>query len=287
MQGVPIRSPLDHLPTPPAGNETTRAWARHHGRPSPPRRPRHRPRRAGPGRGRRALGPRRAGGGRATPGWPRAPRRRPAAAAGASTRPPIRWRTCFERDRDRILHASAFRRLAGKTQVFVFPADHQRTRLTHALEVAQVAAALARALRLNVALTEAIALGHDCGHGPGGHASEAALAPYLPGGFDHAEWGADVALAPLNLCRGDARRGPQPLVVAPVARHTRGRGGRLGRSHRLCLPRLRRRGVRRGGHRRRPARHRRGPLRSAAQPADRSVRRRRGRRHVTGAAEWP
>jgi dGTPase len=110
------------------------------------------------------------------------------------------WRTCFERDRDRILHASAFRRLAGKTQVFVYPQDHQRTRLTHALEVAQVAAAIARALRLNVALTEAIALGHDCGHGPGGHASEDALDPYVTGGFDHAPWGALVSLAPLNLC---------------------------------------------------------------------------------------
>lgn len=110
------------------------------------------------------------------------------------------WRTCFERDRDRILHATSFRRLAGKTQVFVFPEDHQRTRLTHALEVAQVATAMARACRLNVALTEAIALGHDCGHGPGGHASEDALDPYLPGGFDHAPWGAHVSLAPLNLC---------------------------------------------------------------------------------------
>ncbi|MGH9091696.1 MAG: HD domain-containing protein [Acidimicrobiales bacterium] len=110
------------------------------------------------------------------------------------------WRTCFERDRDRILHATAFRRLAGKTQVFVFPEDHQRTRLTHALEVAQVATGIARACRLNVALTEAIALGHDCGHGPGGHASEDALDPYLPGGFDHAPWGADVSLASLNLC---------------------------------------------------------------------------------------
>jgi dGTPase len=109
-------------------------------------------------------------------------------------------RTCFERDRDRILHANAFRRLAGKTQVFVFPDDHQRTRLTHALEVAQVAVALARALRLNEALAEAIALGHDCGHGPGGHASEDALSPYVDGGFDHAVWGADVVLAPLNLC---------------------------------------------------------------------------------------
>jgi dGTPase len=110
------------------------------------------------------------------------------------------WRTCFERDRDRILHATAFRRLAGKTQVVVFPEDHQRTRLTHALEVAQVATAIASALGLNVALTEAIALGHDCGHGPGGHASEDALSPYVEGGFDHAVWGADVTLAPLNLC---------------------------------------------------------------------------------------
>jgi dGTPase len=118
----------------------------------------------------------------------------------ATPEEPDPFRTCFERDRDRILHASAFRRLAGKTQVFIFPADHQRTRLTHALEVAQVAGSVARACRLNVALTEAIALGHDCGHGPGGHASEEALAPYLPGGFDHAVWGADVTLASLNLC---------------------------------------------------------------------------------------
>ena len=66
--------------------------------------------------------------------------------------------------------------------------------------MAQVATAIARACRLNVALTEAIALGHDCGHGPGGHASEDALDPYLPGGFDHAPWGALVSLAPLNLC---------------------------------------------------------------------------------------
>ena len=141
-----------------------------------------------------------------------APRRRRAGVAvalatraiGAGNRAideaPDPWRTCFERDRDRILHASAFRRLAGKTQVFVFPDDHQRTRLTHALEVAQVATSVARALGLNVALTEAIALGHDCGHGPGGHASEDALTPYVDGGYDHAVWGADVTLTPLNLC---------------------------------------------------------------------------------------
>ena len=123
--------------------------------------------------------------------------------AGTRARPeePDQFRTCFERDRDRILHAAAFRRLAGKTQVFVFPDDHQRTRLTHALEVAQVATAISRALGLNVALTEAIALGHDCGHGPGGHASEDALSPFVPGGYDHAQWGADVTLASLNLCR--------------------------------------------------------------------------------------
>ena len=113
---------------------------------------------------------------------------------------PDPFRTCFERDRDRILHATAFRRLAGKTQVFVFPEDHQRTRLTHALEVAQVATAVSRALGLNEVLTEAIALGHDCGHGPGGHASEDALSPYVQDGFDHAQWGADVTLVPLNLC---------------------------------------------------------------------------------------
>jgi dGTPase len=82
----------------------------------------------------------------------------------------------------------------------VFPEDHQRTRLTHALEVAQVATGIARACRLNVALTEAIALGHDCGHGPFGHASEDAFSSYIDGGYDHAVWGADVVLAPLNLC---------------------------------------------------------------------------------------
>ena len=137
----------------------------------------------------------------------RTPSSRPArpAARGAGNRArleePDPARTCFERDRDRILHGTtAFRRLAGKTQVFIFPEDHQRTRLTHALEVAQVATGIAAALRLNVALTEAIALGHDCGHGPFGHASEDAFEEYIPGGFDHAVWGADVVLEPVNLC---------------------------------------------------------------------------------------
>jgi dGTPase len=125
-----------------------------------------------------------------------------AEGAGRRARPeaPDTHRTCFERDRDRILHAPAFRRLAGKTQVFIFPTDHQRTRLTHAHEVAQVAGAIATAVGLNVALTTAIALGHDCGHGPGGHASEDALALYLPDGFEHGPWGADETLASLNLC---------------------------------------------------------------------------------------
>ncbi|MFN8050622.1 MAG: HD domain-containing protein [Acidimicrobiales bacterium] len=123
------------------------------------------------------------------------------AGSRAQPEPADRLRTCFERDRDRILHGTtAFRRLAGKTQVFIFPEDHQRTRLTHALEVAQVATAISGAVGLNVALTEAIALGHDCGHGPGGHASEDAFTPFVPGGYDHAVWGADVVLAPLNLC---------------------------------------------------------------------------------------
>jgi dGTPase len=125
-------------------------------------------------------------------------------SAGAGNRrveeEPDLLRTCFEKDRDRILHSTSFRRLAGKTQVFVFPDDHQRTRLTHALEVAQVATAVARATGLNVPLTEAIALGHDCGHGPGGHASEDAFEPFIPEGYHHAIWGADVVLPRLNLC---------------------------------------------------------------------------------------
>jgi dGTPase len=85
-------------------------------------------------------------------------------------------RTCFQRDRDRILHSKAFRRLKHKTQVFIAPeGDHYRTRLTHTLEVSQIARTIARALRLNEDLTEAIALGHDVGHTPFGHAGEEAL----------------------------------------------------------------------------------------------------------------
>ena len=95
-------------------------------------------------------------------------------------------RTCFQRDRDRIIHSKSFRRLKHKTQVFLAPkGDHYRTRLTHVLEVSQIARTVARALRLNEDLTEAIALGHDLGHTPFGHAGEAILREIHPGGFDH------------------------------------------------------------------------------------------------------
>src|SRR5438477_9099360 len=126
-----------------------------------------------------------------------------AVGGGNRARPedPDSWRTCFERDLDRIQHSAPYRRLAGKCQVFVAPSDdHIRTRLTHAIEVAQVAVGIARPARLNVALTAAAATAHDCGHGPAGHASEEALSPYLEGGYHHAVYGADVVLAPLNLC---------------------------------------------------------------------------------------
>lgn len=97
-------------------------------------------------------------------------------------------RTCFQRDRDRIIHSKAFRRLKEKTQVFLSPqGDHYRTRLTHTLEVAQIARTIARALRLNEDLTEAIALGHDLGHTPFGHAGEYALNKRMPAGFRHYE----------------------------------------------------------------------------------------------------
>jgi dGTPase len=95
-------------------------------------------------------------------------------------------RTCFQRDRDRIIYSKSFRRLKHKTQVFLAPTgDHYRTRLTHVLEVSQIARTIARALRLNEDLTEAIALGHDLGHTPFGHAGEAILREIHPGGFDH------------------------------------------------------------------------------------------------------
>jgi dGTPase len=97
-------------------------------------------------------------------------------------------RTCFQRDRDRIVHSKAFRRLKHKTQVFLAPeGDHYRVRLTHTLEVGQIARTAARALRLNEDLTEAIALGHDLGHTPFGHLGEQALTPFLGRPFRHNE----------------------------------------------------------------------------------------------------
>lgn len=101
---------------------------------------------------------------------------------------PCPLRTDFQRDRDRIIHCKSFRRLKFKTQVFLSPeGDHYRTRLTHTLEVSQVARTLARALRLNEDLAEAIALGHDLGHTPFGHIGERALDELMPGGFRHNE----------------------------------------------------------------------------------------------------
>jgi dGTPase len=121
-------------------------------------------------------------------------------------------RTCFQRDRDRILHSRAFRRLKGKTQVFIDPVgDHIRTRMTHTLEVAQIARTVGRALCLNEDLIEAIALGHDVGHTPFGHAGEAALDAAIrelgdsagPAGFRHNEQSLRLLqdLEGLNLCQ--------------------------------------------------------------------------------------
>lgn len=101
---------------------------------------------------------------------------------------PCPYRTDFQRDRDRIIHSKAFRRLKHKTQVFLSPeGDHYRTRLTHTLEVTQIARSAARALGLNEDLTEAIALGHDLGHTPFGHSGETALNAVVKGGFNHNE----------------------------------------------------------------------------------------------------
>jgi dGTPase len=116
----------------------------------------------------------------------------PRAARSAETRgrdrdePEDDLRPSYQRDRDRIIHCKAFRRLKHKTQVFLAPeGDHYRTRLTHVLEVMQIARTIAKSLRLNEVLTEAIALGHDLGHSAFGHAGEAALNKLLHGGFDH------------------------------------------------------------------------------------------------------
>jgi dGTPase len=135
-------------------------------------------------------------------------------------------RTAFQRDRDRILHSKSFRRLAHKTQVFLAPeGDHYRTRITHTMEVAQVARTMARCLRLNEDLVEAMALGHDLGHTPFGHAGEHTLAHTVPGGFHHARQSLRVVEqielegAGLNLTM-EVRDG--------ILKHSKGRGPILG-----------------------------------------------------------
>lgn len=113
-------------------------------------------------------------------------------------------RTEFQRDRDKILHSKSFRRLKHKTQVFLSPFnDHFRTRLTHTLEVSQIARTISRALKLNEDLTEAIALGHDLGHTPFGHCGESILNELIPGGFYHNIQSVRVVevLENMNLCR--------------------------------------------------------------------------------------
>lgn len=138
---------------------------------------------------------------------------------------PCTVRTAFQVDRDRILHSKSFRRLKHKTQVFLSPeGDHYRTRLTHTLEVSQIARTVARALALNEDLTEAIALGHDLGHTPFGHAGERVLAKLVPGGFRHVQQSLRVVEVlekdgrGLNLCfevRDGIRRhskGDRPLA---------------------------------------------------------------------------
>ncbi|MFN8594225.1 MAG: deoxyguanosinetriphosphate triphosphohydrolase [Thermomicrobiales bacterium] len=131
-------------------------------------------------------------------------------------------RTAFARDRDRVLHAKSFRRLMHKTQVFIAPtADHYRTRLTHTLEVMQIARTIARALQLNEDLVEAIALGHDLGHTPFGHAGERALASCFPG-FRHNE----QSLRVVDVLERDGRGlNLTDQVRDGIAHHSKDRSG--------------------------------------------------------------
>jgi dGTPase len=132
-------------------------------------------------------------------------------------------RPAFQRDRDRIIHTKAFRRLKHKTQVFFSPAgDHYRTRLTHTLEVAQIARTIAKVLHLHEELTEAIALGHDLGHTPFGHAGERVLSGLVPGGFNHYEQSLRIVDVLENNREGlnltwEVRDG--------IARHSKGKHG--------------------------------------------------------------
>jgi len=153
----------------------------------------------------------------------------PQAARSADTRGRFRpegeddIRTAFQRDRDRILHSKAFRRLKHKTQVFFAPAgDHYRTRLTHTLEVSQIARTIAKALALNEDLTEAIALGHDLGHPPFGHHGERVLAELAPGGFEHYE----QSLRIVDLLERDGRGLNLTFEARDgISKHSKGKRG--------------------------------------------------------------
>src|SRR6266699_4976609 len=132
-------------------------------------------------------------------------------------------RPAFQRDRDRIIHCKAFRRLKDKTQVFFAPAgDHDRTRLTHTLEVSQSARTIAKVLRLHEELTEAIALGHDLGHTPFGHAGERVIDALMPGGFNHYE----QSLRIVDLLENDGRGLNLSWEVRDgIAKHSKGKSG--------------------------------------------------------------
>jgi dGTPase len=132
-------------------------------------------------------------------------------------------RPAFQRDRDRIIHCKAFRRLKHKTQVFFAPeGDHYRTRLTHTLEVSQIARSIAKVLRLNEELTEAIALGHDLGHTPFGHAGERVLQALVPGGFEHYE----QSLRIVDVLENDGHGLNLTWEVRDgIARHSKGKHG--------------------------------------------------------------
>jgi dGTPase len=132
-------------------------------------------------------------------------------------------RPAFQRDRDRIIHCKAFRRLKHKTQVFFAPTgDHYRTRLTHTLEVSQIARTIAKVLRLHEELTEAIALGHDLGHTPFGHAGERVLDRLMPGGFNHYE----QSLRIVDLLENDGQGLNLTWEVRDgIAKHSKGKSG--------------------------------------------------------------
>ena len=137
--------------------------------------------------------------------------------------PPDPIRPVFQRDRDRIIHCKAFRRLKHKTQVFFAPmGDHYRTRLTHTLEVSQIARSIAKVLRLNEELTEAIALGHDLGHPPFGHAGERVIDKLMPGGFRHYEQSLRIVDV---LEHGREGLNLTWEVRDGIARHSKGKNG--------------------------------------------------------------